>query len=88
MKRSEFREMYKQSLFEACQKWPDQFVSDWRSLPEKSIDTWLDKVIDGIPNNSIVITGTKNSFVILAKKLGISHTIKGIQTSLAACVEG
>ena len=85
MTRSEFRELCKQSLFEASDRWPDYFYVNWKEAPRDRLEWWLDTVMKEIPRNGVFMTDRISSFAILCEKLGIRHTTKGIREALAAC---
>lgn len=85
MTRSEFRELYKQSLFEASDKWPGMFCISWRDITEDKLNGWLDRVMVAIPAGTVRMSDRRSGFAILCKKLGIPQTVKNIQAAFAAC---
>ena len=85
MTRSEFRELYRQSLFEASDKWPDSFHVNWKEVSKTKLEGWLNTVMGEIPRNGVTLTTPRSGFTILAQKLGIRQTAKGVREALAAC---
>lgn len=81
----EFKDLYRQSLIEATQRWPEEYGDQWAGVSEGKLAAWVDKVIAGIPTNQIHMSGKKSSFSVFAKKLGIKQSVKAFQEALAAC---
>ena len=79
MTKTEFKELYKQSLYKAFDRSPKQYIFARTRIPEVAA-----KMMSAFEQGTANITNSQ-AFKILAKELNIKHTVKAITEFYKNC---